>query len=110
MTTLAQAVFGIAPGAFKIKVFELTEEEKRLQKMISSGWFKLTSYRYDLKKHKRKIMKTWDDVHEKVQECEQDSASMKLFLEQYGKGRFYKYFSWRIEDFDYRIKRLLGYH
>jgi hypothetical protein len=99
MINLAQKIFDITPDWLRVRIFELTDEEK---------------FFLEVAKENRK--RIWEYIisgprsQEQLKECEQGRTTMEFLLRKYGNGRFCKYFRSKIDLFNYDIKLFLGYH
>jgi len=97
--SLAQKLFDITPDWLRVRMFELTDEEK---------------FFLDVVKEKRMLIRGYicSDEPERTDiiECRYIMKTMKFLLDKYGKdGRFYKYFVGEAESLEQDFKCLLGY-
>jgi len=100
MKDLAQKVFDITPDWLRVRVFELTEEEKFFLEVAKENKMVIINY----------ICFGEGDYGSQIIECKQRMETMKFLLDKYGKdARFYKYFSEKKAEFEQYFKVLLGY-
>ena len=100
MKNLAQKILDITPDWIRVRIFELSNEEKFFLEVVREKRIKIREYICSEEGDRIQII-----------ECKYIMKTMKFLLDRYGKdGRFYKYFSEQAELLGQDIEYLLRYH
>ncbi len=95
---LTQKVFDITPDWLRVRMFELTGEEKFFLDVLKEKRAEIREYIFSQKTERANIT-----------ECKCMIGTLKFLLDKYGKnGRFYRYFSEKAmlvrQDFEFLLK------
>jgi hypothetical protein len=96
--SLAQKVFDIVPDWLRVRIFELTEEEKFFLEVARENRIAIRDY-----------ICCEEEYYGQIIDCKQRMETMKFLLNKYGEGRFHKYFSEKKGEFEQYFRVLLGY-
>jgi len=100
MKSLAQKIFDICPDWLKVRIFELSDEEKFFLEVLK-----------DKKMMIRDYVCSEETETNIIAESRHINDTMKFLLDRYEKGsRFYRYFSKRAESLNQEFQFVLRYH